>query len=117
MVDIIYSGYQLKQGSKLDCEPGPALKAKLICEKTCINGVCTTDNRCECNDNFELKNSVCTEKCSLVCKSGVCDNETCLCDLGYSLSQEDATVCKPLCDPSCFNGKCIKPNECACDEG
>lgn len=113
----IFIGYEFKNESQFECEPGLELKAKFQCQKICDNGHCSDSNECICNAGFELhENGTCTKICSLSCKFGRCLNNGCQCDTGYALSKDDPEVCEPVCDPECLNGICSDLHQCICNE-
>ncbi|XP_054283866.1 multiple epidermal growth factor-like domains protein 10 [Macrosteles quadrilineatus] len=39
------------------------------------------------------------------------------CCPGYSIEQESPLRCAPVCEFTCLNGKCTRPNYCECDSG
>lgn len=104
----MFSEYELNEN---ECEPGTDLKAKLLCNSTCINGICSETHECECNDGHEIGvTGLCVEKCILDCRNGMCKP-------GYLLSEIDSTVCEPICNNPCINGNCVEPDKCKCYQG
>ncbi|XP_071572895.1 uncharacterized protein [Temnothorax nylanderi] len=59
-----------------------------ICNRGCLDGMCTAPNHCACHEGYALQNS----------KFG-----------------DD--VCKAICERGCENGECVSPNECICNNG
>ncbi|XP_030028750.2 uncharacterized protein LOC115446288 [Manduca sexta] len=109
------------------------------CEKTCINGRCSTQNECECYEPYEKHpthntcvykcnpghkrvNDVCVPHCSKPCRSGRCvAPDKCSCDHGWILNESGDCIERDLdpiiCYPPCGNGSCHFLNRCTCWDG
>ncbi|TGZ45745.1 Uncharacterized protein DBV15_04418 [Temnothorax longispinosus] len=59
-----------------------------ICNRGCLDGMCTAPDYCECREGYALQNG----------KFG-------------------QNVCKAICERGCENGECVGPNECICNNG
>ncbi|XP_029769333.1 fibrillin-2-like [Terrapene carolina triunguis] len=88
-----------------------------ICRNSCGDGFCSRPNMCTCSNGQLSPNcgSGGVQTCNVRCMNGgSCNEESCLCQKGYT-----GTYCgQPVCENGCQNGgRCIGPNRCACVYG
>ncbi|XP_032665934.1 uncharacterized protein LOC116841735 [Odontomachus brunneus] len=129
---VCCDGYRETNNSM--CEP--------ICEPPCGNGTCIYPHKCECPMGYRLNKKTteiisngmshfipkwtCEPTCGTGCIKGICMDKKnpCPCNEGYRLkyfvSFKDMlheNLCEAICEPSCINGICSKPNVCKCSVG
>lgn len=87
-----------------------------VCTEGCVNGNCTSPDRCTCWSGFKAVNAfVCEAICTHGCVNGKCVSlEHCECDKGFVRSKDNPYRCEPSCDPQCVNSVCSSPNQCEC---
>ncbi|EMP32048.1 Fibrillin-2 [Chelonia mydas] len=95
----------------------PLPGSRAICRNSCGDGFCSRPNMCTCSNGQLSPNcgSGGVQTCNVRCMNGgSCNEESCLCQKGYT-----GTYCgQPVCENGCQNGgRCIGPNRCACVYG
>lgn len=70
----------------------------LICIPDCINGICSSNGTCICNENYtQLFDNYCEPSCNPSCQFGKCfrPNE-CACERGYRKSAGHWNICEAV---------------------
>lgn len=89
-----------------------------LCQKQCINSICTGLNVCTCIQDHEpdpTDSMACRPICLEKCINGECVSPyKCLCNPGYSEHKLNKYLCVPSCKFGCKNGRCTRPEICTC---
>ncbi|XP_055592870.1 fibrillin-2-like isoform X2 [Uranotaenia lowii] len=96
-----------------------------LCRSRCFNGYCDENVKCNCHYGYIMNLvGLCEKTCPEGCSYGQCIGGECICEEGYRLSANNASICEPICEDEydeigtgCINGQCVSPNICLCDAG